>query len=284
MATKKKPTRLEFYSGVLRLGNYFGAEGSINTIYLKEMGAAFVYFEILLSTRIYGDYCFAQRRQNILLKTQIEEKYPNIEAVWYFWGDIFVLNRCQSQDDYFLVWFLTDKNYSKFYSFSFLQLQVVFEGAEVVAEPNSIIVAISKEHDMRTASRIFGRKLSKIAKLFDGAPGEFVVGLKKQLEYSEFGSMKFEQRVDVLYWRNHLGMTPFQCILTAHRFASPAWDDITYKIDKCFKASHKRSFDDLTLNDVKSVVRIFDRLKNQGETIAESLLNDKFTAPDINPF
>lgn len=275
-------SKLDLYS---RMVGLFDLDSTpLETTYLNEMSTAIVYFELLLSTEVYKDYCIAQTQKNTRIKSKIEKKYPNVEKMWYFWGDIFSISRSLSKDDHFLVWFVEDKNYSKFYSFLFHSIAVVFEGDEVVAEPHTIIVPISRSHNIRVASRIFGRKLQKIVDLLEGKPCEFVVGLRKQLEYSEFGSMKFEQRVDVLYWRNYLGMTPFQCILTAHRCTKPAWDEITYKIDKCFKASHKADFNDLTLDDVKSVVRIFNRLKNEGEQISISLLNDKFTAPDINPF
>lgn len=214
----------------------------------------------------------------------MQEKYHNIEGMWVFWGDIFSLEWSLGQELCFANWFFKEGNFNKFYPLIFHSVAVVFEGDEVIADPYTIIVPIPKTHDMRVTIRIIGRKLQKIVDLLEGKPGEFVLALRNQLEYSEFGSNKFEQAADVLYWRNHLGMTPFQCILTAHRCNKPAWEDIKYKVEKCFKASHKDSINELNLDDVKSVVRIFNRLKKDGDGISNSLLNDKFTAPNINPF
>ncbi|GJM04885.1 MAG: hypothetical protein DHS20C09_08760 [marine bacterium B5-7] len=275
-------SKLDIYSLFLNL--YDLDSEPLDTVYLDQMSIAVVYFEILLSTKVYEDYCTAKRDKDEIAQNSIKKEYPNIEAMWIFWGDIFSFERWLDQEYYFAAWFLKGKNFNKFYPLVFHSVAVVFEGEEVVAEPNTVIVPIPRTHDIRVVSRILGRKLQNIVDLLEGKPGEFVVELKKQLEYSDFGSKKFEQTTDAMYWRNYLGMTPFQCILTAHRCNKPAWEDIKYKIDRCFKTSHKADFNDLSLDDVKSVVRIFDRLKNEGEAISNSLLNDKFTAPSINPF
>jgi len=250
---------------------------------LNPIDVAILYFKVLLATDAYQKYCKAKYEADHYEIEALNKKYPRLESIWLFWGDIFHFDSALNETEYFNEWLLL--NYPKFKRLSFNNVQVIREGETITAKKGTIYYAISENFDKHTAEKLYERTKDEVISTANKMVGAYILKLNKDKGNNNFSlskTHKYERAIDVIYWRKYLGLNNKESVLQAYSSKKLAWRDFKYKVKKCQNATHpKKNAEDLDLIELHSVVRNIDRLRIQGEAISNSLLNDDFVFPPL---
>ena len=245
-----------------------------------------LYFKILLATPAYNRYCQAKIANDDFAEKELLDQHPNLEKIWLFWGDIYNFEKTPNEVKYFTQWF--DQNQHKFWDVTFSKVKLIREGSVIRegAKRGVIYCTIPKGIDAKMISHLFRRTADQIKSAANKEGGDYVLSLNKDsINYTPLQTRKYERAVTVLYWRNYLGLNPKEIILKAYSWKSVAWDKFRIKADTHVKNNLKKKLEDVNLVDLQTLVKDIDRLRIQGETISNSILNDDFTFPALaRPF
>ena len=107
----------------------------------------------------------------------LNKKYPRLESIWLFWGDIFHFDSALNETEYFNEWLLL--NYPKFKRLSFNNVQVIREGETITAKKGTIYYAISENFDKHTAEKLYERTKDEVISTANKMVGAYILKLNK---------------------------------------------------------------------------------------------------------
>ena len=89
------------------------------------LNVALPYFKVLLATEPYQRYCEAKKCDDKLAVAKLSNRYPNLESIWEYWGDIYCFDKKLNEVKYFEQWF--ELNSFKFHRISFRKFNIIKE-------------------------------------------------------------------------------------------------------------------------------------------------------------
>ncbi|MEX0739823.1 MAG: hypothetical protein WD071_10830 [Pseudohongiella sp.] len=231
----------------------------------------------------YRKYCIAKIAEDHVGVAKLRTRYPNLQIIWDFWGDIYSFDRRLDEIKYFRQWFML--NYFKFHKISFKDVQVVWAGEKIVAKEGIVYCTVPRKMDKNTAARLYKSTRKELISVANKAVGDYVLKLNKNPSFSIKKANQFERELDVIYWRRFRGLSSVQVVSMAYRKRKPAWDEFRLTVKKCAIDAGVTRLKDLDRETMNSAVRHIDRLNQKGQKIIYALLNDEFSFPeDASPY